>query len=312
MGTPIGGRIQHIAAAANSGSGGACLFTLDQRGSLSFTKQSSPGGPWQAWQGPKYAGQPVAGAAIACADQNTGCLMLVMIEPGGNLWSIAQEGPSGAWLAWQGPKIGGQQFSFKTITAGRQTAKRGIQLMAVDVMGEMWSCYQTEPGTGWSGWSNFTGFGPTPTDVAELALSGQNNGCLMLIARAQGAISAVPQNFPSGAWGEWSPNGLDKKGLTAICACEQGGTRGLAMWGLNGAGMIWCVFQDTAGGPWDPWLGPGWNGQPEPFVSIAAAGQNNGCTIFFGVGKAGDLWSVSQTAPGGGWGSWGQMMGPPG
>ena len=48
-------------------------------------------------------------------------------------------------------------------------------------------------------------------------------------------------------------------------------TRGVQFWGLNSSGQIWSVFQDSAGGAWDAWQGPGWNSQPECFVNLAAA-----------------------------------------
>jgi hypothetical protein len=44
MGTPPGGTIQAMAAGTQSGKYGACLFTLDENGSLSFTTQETPGG----------------------------------------------------------------------------------------------------------------------------------------------------------------------------------------------------------------------------------------------------------------------------
>jgi len=232
--------ILRIAAAANSGSGGACLFALDTRGRLSFTSQASPGGPWRGWQGPKFSGQPAPAAAIAAADQNNGCLMLVLLTPGGDLWSIAQNGPSDVWLAWQGPKIGGQHIAFKAVAASGQVGTRGLHLMAADVMGYVWSCHQTKPGADWSGWSNLDCIGPAPRFVSELAMSGQNNGCLMLFSEARGQITALPQSSPDGAWGYWTSIGQNQVAteLASICACQQGGWRGVQFWGLDGAGQI--------------------------------------------------------------------------
>jgi hypothetical protein len=312
MGTPIGGTIQAIAGAANSGGSGAVLFTLDEYGSLWFNYQGVPGDGWQAWTGPKFDQQPSPGAAIACAGQNNNLLMLAMLDEESNVWTLPQAIEGGTWGNWDGPKIGGQEYSFKAIAAGQQSGARGIQLVGVDDMGDLWTCYQMDPGSAWSGWTNGMQSG-APANVGGVALAGQNNGCLILFAEAEGLISYLPQTQAGGSWGSWSTTGMAAgTNLYNIVACEPGGTRGVQFWGLNSSGEIWSVFQETAGGAWYPWQGPGWNSQPEPFVNIAATGQGNGCIIFFGVDEAGVLWATWQTAPGGDWGPWTMLPAPPG
>jgi hypothetical protein len=309
MGSPIGGTIQQIAGATNSGTAGAVLFTLDDMGALSFNEQETPGGAWQGWVGPKFATQPIVGIDIACAGQNNGNLMLAMLDEKGLVWTLSQNA-SGSWT-WDGPGIGNQGLGFASIAAGQQSGARGIQLVAADEMGDVWACYEMSPGSDWTNWTNNMQTG-APAGVGEVALAGQNNGCLILFAEAAGLISTFPQTQSGGSWGSWSTTGMDAgTNLTNICACQQGGTRGVQFWGLNSSGEIWSVFQDTAGGSWDPWIGPGWNGQPEAFVNIAATGQNNGCIIFFGVDEAGNLWATWQLSPGGGWGPWTLFPGPP-
>jgi hypothetical protein len=317
MGTPPGGTIQAIAAAKQGGKRGACLFTLDDNGSLSFTTQETPGGPWQVWQGPSFGGQASPGTQLACAGQNNGRLMLVLLDYQGMVWTMEQQEPDGDWGDWQGPGIGSQKYSFQAIAAGQQSGPRGIQLFAADVMGQRWSCFQVNPGAGWSGWSNalpnFTG-GPRTEGgpawaVGEVALGGQNNGCLMLIEEGSGTLMGTAQTNPGGAW--QGGTGLNPEGpqVNSICACEQGGSRGIQIWGLDAGGNVQTVFQDKAGGVFDPWQAF-LADQPAPFVRIAAAGQNNGCTIFFGVTIPGELWAVAQTSPGGGWDRWHQLPVP--
>lgn len=315
MGAPPGGTIQAMAAGTQSGKYGACLFTLDENGSLSFTTQETPGGFWQVWQGPSFGGQPAPGAQIACAGQNNGCLMLAMLDLDGMVWTMRQKHASSeGWDDWQGPGIGGQKFSWIAITAGEQSGARGIQLMATDDTGQVWGCYQMNPGADWSGWTgNLASLsGGQPFDAGELALSGQNDGMLMLLAESDGEIAAFPQTQQGGSWGAWTALGLggQTEPVKGICACQQGGSRGLQLWGLDGNGKVWTLFQDTAGGAWDPWQ-VFLDNQPEPFVLIAAAGQNDGCSAFFGVGESGDLWTIGQSAPGGGWDKWKTMTPPP-
>ena len=57
--------------------------------------------------------------------------------------------------------------------------------------------------------------------------------------------------------------------------------------------------------------GPGFAGQPATFVRIAAADQNNLCTLFVGLSAIGDLWAVAETTPGGTWGKWHRLIAPP-
>jgi hypothetical protein len=314
MGTASGGTIQAMAAGTQSGKYGACLFTLDQRGSLSFTTQEFPGGDWQVWQGPSFGGQPRPGAQVACADQNNGRLMLAMLDRDGKVWTMQQDHASGGWGHWQGPGIGAQQAPWSAITAGMLSGPRGIQLMATDGKGQVWSCYQMNPGADWSGWSggiaNLSGGQPFAAD--ELALSGQSNNMLMLIAVSGGEVAALPQTQAGGSWGAWTALGLGGQAapVKSICACQQGGNRGVQLWGLDGEGKVWTLFRGTSGGPWDPWQ-MFLDTQPEPFALVAASGQNNGCMIFFGVGEKGDLWEVRQNAADGGWGKWKGMTLPP-
>jgi hypothetical protein len=309
MGAPPGGAIQAMAAATQSGGNGAVLFTIDPQGSLWYASQQSPAGPWTIWVGPGFASQPAPGVAVSLAGQNNGRLMLVMLDDRGMVWTLAQQSPSGGWGNWQGPGIAGQKFSYAAIAAGQQSGQGGLQLFAADDDGQIWACSQIGPGAGWSGWTG-PGFQKQQFAAGELALSGQNNGCLMLIAEADGELGALPQTRPGGIWGDWSGFNLGGQSvqLTGICACQQGGSRGVQLWGLDANGQIWTLFQDKAGGNWDPWQGPGFLDQPEPFVTIAAAGQGNGCTILFGVGEGGDLWAIAQTAPGNGWGDWSQPI----
>lgn len=313
MGTMLGASIQAMAAATGSGKHGACLFVLDENGILSFTEQEQPGGYWQIWQGPSFAGQPVAGTGLACAGQNVGRLMLALLDQSGKVWTMAQTKEGGDWGGWAGPGIGYQPQAWTAIAAGQLSGPRGIALIAADGQGQVWICYQMNPGADWSGWS--TGLadrlGGQPFAAEALALADQGNGNLMLFALAGGKVYALPQT-PDALWGAWSKPGLAGQGadLTAICACGQGGG-GAQLWGLDSNGEIWTLAQQGAGGEWGGWQGPAFADQPEPFVRIAAAGQNNGRTAVIGAGADGSLWTISQAPADGEWVVWQALAAPP-
>lgn len=309
MATMMDASIRAMAAATNSGERGACLFVLDENGFLSFTEQEQPGGYWQIWQGPSFGGQSVPGASLACAGQNVGRLMLAMLDEKGQTWTMAQSKEGGGWGGWTGPGIGSQQQAWTAIAAGQLSGPRGIALMAADSAGQVWTCYQMNPGADWSGWS--TNFAYQSFAAEALALADQGNGQLILFALTKGQVAALPQT-PNALWGAWSPLGLagQTTDLTAICACPQGGG-GALLWGLDADGKIWSLAQQGAGGAWGPWQGPLFTDQPEPFVRIAAADQNDGKTALIGAGANGSLWVIAQRPSDGDWGPWKALAAPP-
>jgi hypothetical protein len=315
MATTTAATVQALASATQNGDHGACLFALDGSGLLSFTTQETPAGPWQVWQGPSFGGQPVRGAALACAGQNNGALMLAMLDAEGRIWALSQKGPSRGWAGWEGPGLADQEFTATAIAAGQLGGPRGIQLMALDDEGAVWGCFQMDPGTAWSGWTTglATASGGQPFAAAELAMGDQGDGKLMLVALSGGEVAAFPQTQVGGAWGGWSALGLggSAPALHGICAAPRGDAGGLRLWALDAGGQVWTTAQEDTAGPWQTWQGPGFAGQPDTFVRIAAADQNNLCTLFVGATESGALWSIAQTSPGGPWGPWQRLVWPP-
>lgn len=316
MGLPPGGNIQALAAATKS-QNGAILAALDAGGQLWLNGQDGPGGSWGRWVLARDAmGQPVPGQDLAFSGQGYGPVTLAMTDLKGMVWILAQDG-GGGWNDWVGPGIGGELFSFGAIAASEQGGGRGVQLAAADDTGGLWGCEQPTLRGPWGSWTSGFGdlSGGSAFPIGEVAVAGQNNACLMLVAESGGVLSAVPQTSPGGGWGEASALNPNGPSVNRICASQQSGARGVQVWGIDTSeeriGQIWTIFQDSAGGPWDPWAGPGFLNQPEPLIRIAAAGQGNGCVMLFGVGITGNLWTIGQTSPGGSWGGWAQMTAPP-
>jgi len=310
MGAGPGGNYAEMAAAAQ-GSWGICIMSLDSEGLLWCTTQQGTGGPWNAAQGPKFGGQPTGGTAIAMADQGNGLLMLAMIDSKGMVWTLAQTGAN-AWAdEWTQPPIGSQIIGFTSIAA-TTSYTYGLQLMATDQEGTIWSCYQLTPGGEWGGWIAL-GAGTQPFAAYEVALGNQNNNQMMLVAEGGGQLAACPEIGTGATWGPWSAANVNNQpaALKGICASQQGGPRGIQIWGLedsdNTGGTVWTLFQDTSGGQWDPWQGFVAN-QPVLFVEIAAALQNDGICLFVGVGEDGNPWVTNQTSPGGDWEPWYQPI----
>ena len=193
-----------------------------------------------------------------------------------------------------------------SLAVAAQTGAYGAQLWSTDSSGQIWSCYQTSPGGGWTDWDG-PGFAGQYMPAWQLAAADQNTGCLMLFAlNIDGGVSAVAQASPSGGWDEWSADWLagQPTEMIQIAAAQQWGSRGIELWSIDHTGNIWTLYQKTAGGAWSSWEGPGFKNQPVPMTRVAAAGQNNGCVMLVALDAAGQVWSISQTSPGGNWGGW--------
>lgn len=312
MGAGPGGNFQQMTVASQESGWGLCLMSLDGDGLLWCTTQDGTGGTWNAPQGPKFNGQPTGGTAIAMANQGNGLLLLAMLDSDGMCWTLAQTGPNAWEQGWTQPPIGSQIIGFSSLTAATSYSY-GVMLMATDNEGQIWMCFQLTPGGTWGGWVAL-GAGNQPFVANELALADQNNNQLILIAEGDGQLAACPEISTGATWGPWGPANVNNQPLplNGICASQQGGTRGMQLWGLDTsqsfAGPVWTLFQDTAGGQWDPWQGPGFASQPENFVEIAAALQDDGICTLIGVGEDGNPWVISQTSQGGDWGPWTQPI----
>lgn len=310
--TMQGAGIRALAAASDGGGLGACLFALDENGSLAFTAQEQPGGYWRQWQGPSFAGQTAAGSALACAGQNVGRLILAMLDENGKAWTLGQEKEGGGWSGWAGPGIGGQSQAWTAIAAGQLPGPRGAALMAADTSGQIWICYQMNPGADWSGWTSGLAVrsGGQGFAAEALAMAGQGNGLLMLFALSGGQVAALPQT-PDQLYGAWSPLGLagQPANFTAIAAATQSGG-GARLFALDLQGQVWSLAQAGAGGAWGAWTGPLFDDQPLAFVALAAADQNDGRLALAGAGVDGSLWTIGESSDGG-WHLWRQLPAPP-
>ncbi|AJK46107.1 hypothetical protein [Burkholderia plantarii] len=195
---------------------------------------------------------------------------------------------------------------FDAIATSMQAGNRGIEVWSSGTTGQVWTLYQRVPGADWSSWEG-PGFKGQPKPLRQLAAALQNNGDVMFAGLDDaGSVWACPQGSPGGDWGAWhGPNlGGQPHAFRQLAASQQGGSRGVELWAAGDDGQVWTLYQLTAGGPWSRWEGPGFKGQPAPMFKMAAAQQNNGNVMFFGLDRNGRLWSIGQDRPGGDWGGW--------
>lgn len=291
--------------ASQSGGGlGAYLWGIDPTGAIWSAYQLTPGGTWSPWSGPNVNHQPFVAKQVAAAGQNTGALELWALDGGGMLWAAGQQG--GGWAPWAGPNFNGQPGPLQYVAAAEQKGNRGVELWAVDANGAIWTIYQVTPGGAWSKWEG-PGFKGQPAPAKQVVAAGQNNGNVYVWAMdAGGALRGISQGSPGGDWGPWTgPNIGGQPGpFVQIAASQQGGSRGVEVWGIDGSGRIWTLYQRTAGGPWSSWEGPGFKNQPVPMAQLAASQQSNGCCQLFTLDAKNQIWTITQGSPGGDWGPW--------
>jgi hypothetical protein len=195
---------------------------------------------------------------------------------------------------------------FAAIATSMQAGRRGIEFWSAGTSGQVWTLYQKTAGGPWSDWEG-PGFKGQPKPLRQLAAALQNNGDVMFSGLDDdGGVWTCGQGSPGGDWNGWSgPNvGGQPGAFKHLAASQQGGNRGVELWGTGDDGQVWTLYQLTAGGPWSRWEGPGFKGQQTPLFKLAAAQQNNGNVMFFGLDGNGQLWGISQDWPGGDWGGW--------
>ena len=191
------------------------------------------------------------------------------------------------------------------VAASQQGGSRGAQLWGVDRTGWLRSTYQESPGGPWSGWSDVWN-GSSPQNLISVAAAQQNDGTVRIFAvDDSNALYSNAQTSPGGDWTGWSGAGWSgAPPLRMIVACQQGGTRGAQLWGVDTDGQLRSTYQETPGGSWSSWSGV-WNGwSPPNLISVAAAQQNDGTVRIWVIDANNALYSNAQTSPGGNWTGW--------
>src|SRR5437667_41667 len=161
------------------------------------------------------------------------------------------------------------------IAASQQGGTRGAQIWGITEGYTLITNFQETPGGTWAGWSPM-GSGPVQAGVQQVTAAQQNDGRVELwVTDNDEQLWTMWQTSPGGDWTAWSaPNWNSAPLLTAIVACQQGGTRGAQLWAIDQNEALWSTYQETPGGAWSGWLGPNWNGAAS-LIQLAAAQQNN-------------------------------------
>jgi len=299
-------KLNKLTASQQGGSRGAQLWGVQYNGTLNTIYQETAGGSWSAWLGPGWAGAgyPSQVYELAAAQQNNGCVQFWGLDTKLQLWSTGQTSPGGNWTAWSGPNWNNAPIGMKRIAASQQGGSRGAQLWGITEDFGLATCFQITAGGNWSSWAPWFAT-PQNSQFVEITAAQQNDGRVQLFALdTKQQLWSCWQTSPGGDWTGWSgPNWNGAPRLQNIAVCQQGGSRGAQIWGIDENYNLISDYQVSAGGGWSGWSTGSWSNAPQCF-ELTAAQQNNGNVQLWIVTLDQVLMSISQTSPGGNWGPW--------
>jgi hypothetical protein len=137
--------------ASQQNDGRVQLWALDTLGQLWSCWQTSPGGDWTGWSGPKWNGAPKLVNIAACQQGGSRGAQLWGITDDYTLVSDYQTSPGGGWSGWSTGNWSNAPQCYE-LTAAQQNDGR-VQLWIVTLDQVLTSIYQTSPGGNWSSWS---------------------------------------------------------------------------------------------------------------------------------------------------------------
>jgi kumamolisin len=287
------------------------VFVVGKDGSLWHKAETSPSGPWGAWA-TVVAGKPLSsgpGRVISNADGR-----LEVFGMAAGLWHVWQTTPSGAWSA--GASLGAPAGTNIIGDVGVARNKNGtLEVFGVCQDGKLHHIWQTQttPGGTWSAWASLNA--PAPgISIGDPRVVVNADGRLEVFLQAKDQkIWHIWQTQPSGGWSAWSSLGgpavAISNGAPFVGANADGR---LETFVTGGDGNIYHIWQTTPNGGWSAWaLLVAHPAGVQLYGLGAIANNQNGAFQVFTIGSDGALWTIPQTAPSNGWGTWQSLGGAP-
>lgn len=249
-------------------------FGVGNDNALHTVYEQTPGGAWSAWG--SVASQDPAIASLAVAKSQDGRIELFALsvaDASGNvtLNHIWQTAPNNGWSAWTQLASPWTQINGLAVTLDN-TGRLNLVLMSTANESCAWS-QQSTPGGGWTSWSNVS----VPTfqfmSLGPLAVDADGNLELFVID-FNGAV--WNSTFESGAWQAWQSlfSPLPRSLVMSSLAIARNADGRLELFG-QGIGLVFHIWQTTAGGSWSNWGSlsqPGQQGLSTLAVTLNGAG----------------------------------------
>src|SRR5262249_7108339 len=168
-----------------------------------------------------------------------------------SLVTCYQQTPGGKWSAWQSWAPTPEKSQFAEIAAAEQGGH--AQLWAVDTKRQLWVCWQTRSGEGWTPWygPNWNG-APGLCNITACQQGGSRGTEIWGITEDYTLISAY-QITPGGSWSGWSTGSwMNAPQVYELTAAQQNNGC-IEFWALTLKQVLISISQKSPGGDWGDW-----------------------------------------------------------
>jgi hypothetical protein len=283
--TSLGGTSTALMVLSNE-DGRLELFALNSVGELWHRCQTVPNGGWTAWN-------PLGGTSKSMAAGNNldGRIEVFAINFAGVMFHNWQTSPNGHWAGWYpmptvppgGPWI---DLSVASNKDGR------LEIFALDDSGQLWHCWQGEPGAAWTlSWYSLGGTSNT------IAVAPDPNGAIEAFTlNSVGELFHCYQSAPGAGWTGWFP----LNGISNAIAVGKNQDRRLQLFAINGLGQLYLCHEPPGGG-WSGWIPFYVPAAPICGKKLWSALEQDGRCVVFCLIPCGKLYRTWQDVPNGNW-----------
>lgn len=294
------------------------LITWDG-GSLDLCRiqQVAPSSGWSDWQQlARYPGvlytddYPLVSPPVAALD-GTGNLRLFVSSlynettyPSTIFQGTLTSG--GSWSGWSELQPPPGYTVTSPITAANPDGR--LELFGIGSGGNFWHTWQTSVGGSWNPWYSQNWPGVPLVDGAYPTIVPNADGRLeVFIAGNDGALYHLPQWIVNANWGNWESFGpppgtqVTQDGAIAV-GWSADGRRELFVVGKDN--NLWHLWQTDLNGNWSNWYSHG--APPGTFLwgGVAVHLNRNNYQELFANAADGNMYSIKQVEPNGGWSGW--------
>jgi hypothetical protein len=282
------------------------VYGMQSGGVLWHVWQTAPNG---GWSGGGSLGAPAGGiiGGVTVGNNKDGRLEVFGVGSDHQLHHIWQTSPNNGWSAWASLGAPAPGVSIGDPRVVRNADGR-LELFLLAGDQKIWHIWQTAPNNGWSGWATLGGPASPIANGAPFVGNNADGRIEVFTTGGNGAIYHIWQTAPSNGWSGWAEllapvPGVQFFGLGAVANNKDGRFQ---LFFIGSDGALWTLAQSSPSNGWGAvrFLDGAPPGQELNADQIPASGRNaNGNLATFVTGADGNIWQITQIAPGGTWGT---------
>lgn len=313
---------------ATNTDGRLALFVLGRQfpPSVYHLDQVAPGNGWSDWIDFGYPpgvqlNEPVNVALLAIAKRADGCMEVFTIGSDSHFYHFVQAAPGNGWGQWQqfagAPWLDDDEVSSQPAVA----ANANGQLVLFEIPSNDTLYIQVqEPSGNWpGGWTLLGSPGPEQLggDLALPVAALNTEGRLEFFSIGVDGLFHIWQVVPNGGWFDWflhgtpAGTGFSIVGGTPLALAPSADGR-LELFAVGDDGNLYHLSQVAPSDGWSDWIS---HGVPQGALldrTLALAPNTDGRLQLFALGQDGNLYSIWQVVPNGGWSDWSSFGAPAG